>query len=1020
MIMNFLRKIIENRKITFFFIFALLLAGLYSYWLMPKQENPQITPPVAHVSVIYPGASPEDMEETVTTKLEDKISSIEGIDYIESYSQNSYSAVIVWLATGTDVNKSWDDLRKKMDDVQAELPDNAHKVQIDTDMDRTAGFIISFSGENYSFEQLEWYAENIKKRLEGVKGVSAAEINGQQKDRVEIRVNNARLNQLNLSLADILQTLQAQNVLIPGGDISDGKTKIPVSTPGHFKDIKEIENLVIGLSEESGNFLQLRDVAEISIGPEEDLPRYYYNGQEAVFLTGYFLENNNVLIVEKDLKKILVQIEEDLPGDLQMDFVLNQPQEIRKSVNNLMLNLLEGMLFVTLVVFIGIGFRNSLVVALAIPFSIIMSFSVMNFIGLQVHQISIAGFIIALGMLVDNAIVISDSIQLRIDAGEDRLEACLAGVRDVALPVFTATATTVVAYVPLLTLSGIAGEYVRSVPQIVIITLIASYLTAIFFTPLMAYLYFQKSSERNYGDKLMIAFKNMSFWGMANKKKVIYLALAAMVFSLIVAFLLPLVFFPKADKNIVYVNIKSEEAVDLNRTDQLTKYVDEIIRSQPETVYTAAASGEGLPKFFITLPGFIKAPDTGQLMISLDLKKGKRFRSNTEFVEEMQSFFDKNVSSGAVTVKELEQAEPSEAPIIVRLTGPDKEELKNTSVYIQGLLEEIPGTFKVTDDAQDKRYQYKVDIDTVKASAYGLTHYDIQNEINIALNGRSISGLKKDDSGKYDILVKGNLRDIEDLQNMQIKSSITGQKILLRNVATISAESQLPVIKRYNRENSINVLSDVRLGYSAVDIQNSLQAEIKASEFDKDITISYAGEKDNIIKYFGGLGLAAIFAFMGIYIIMMLQFNSMMQPLIIMISIPFSIIGSALGLFIFRQPLSFTALLGVVSLLGVVINNAIILLDYINAERREGIGLEDACKSAVEKRVRPILLTTITTILGLIPLIFSGTLFVPMAVALMSGLAVSTLLTLVIVPVVYSLVYEKREELNDQAADGRA
>ncbi len=1017
--MNFLRKIIQKRKITFFFIFALLMAGAYNYWLMPKQENPQITPPVAKVSVIYPGASPEDMEETVTVKLEDKISSIEGIDYIESYSQNSYSAVIVWLETGRDVKESWDQLRKKMDELEADLPENAQKIQIDTEMDRTAGFIISFSGEDYSFEQLEWYAKRAKKQVESVKGVSSAEINGEQKNHLEVKVDNARLNQLNLSMAEILGTLQAQNVLIPGGDISDGKTKIPVSTPGHFTDIKEVENLIIGISEQSSNILQLKDIADIKLAPEEDLPKYYYNGKEAVFLTGYFLENNNVLIIEKDLKKVLTAIKEDLPVNINMDFVLNQPQEIRKSVNNLMLNLLEGMLFVTIVVFIGMGLRNSLVVALAIPFSIILSFSVMRLINLQIHQISIAGFIIALGMLVDNAIVISDSIQLRIDAFEDKLEACVGGVKDVALPVFTATATTVVAYLPLLTLPGIAGEYVRSVPQIVIITLIASYLTAIIFTPLMAYLFFTKSSEKNYGDGLLEAFKKMSFWGMANKKKIIYFSLASLLISLLVAFSLPLVFFPKADKNIVYVNIKSEAAVDLVKTVELTRYVEEVMALQEETIYTAASAGEGLPKFFITLPGFIQAPDTGQVMVALDLKKGKRFKNNTEFVEAMQNFFDRNVSAGVVTVKELEQAEPSEAPIIVRLTGSDKDDLKNTSVYIQGLLGEIAGSFKVTDDAQDKRYQYKVDIDTIKASAYGLTHYDIQNEINIALNGRSISGLKMADSTNYDILLKGNLKDIEDLQNMQIKSSITGQKILLRNVASISAESQLPVIKRYNRENSINVLADVKLGYSAVDIQNSLQTKIAFSDFDKDISISYSGEKDNIIKYFGGLGVAAIFAFVGIYIIMMLQFSSMLQPLIIMISIPFSIIGSALGLFIFRQPLSFTALLGVVSLLGVVINNAIILLDYINSERKLGMRIEEACKSAVEKRVRPILLTTITTILGLIPLIFSGTLFVPMAVALMSGLAVSTLLTLIIVPVVYSLVYSKREELNEKAANGR-
>lgn len=1010
---GFLRKVIENRKITFFFIFVLTVFGIYNYYLMPKQENPQITPPVAEITVIYPGASPEEIEESITVKLEDEIATLEGIDFIESYSQNSISAVIVWLETGIKVDKSWQDLREKMEALQDKLPDGAYKIQVNTDLANTAGFILSFSGDKYSFEQLNYYATKVKKGIENIEGISKTEINGEQKNQLQVKINTNKLNQVGISLEEIVGVLQAQNIQIPAGDVYDGNIRIPVDTSGIFKSLKEIEELVIGVSEDNGNLLRLKDISAITIDKEEGLSKYLYNGEKAVFLSGYFLENKNIVIIGSELTKKLDEIKKDLPADLEINDVLNQPEDIRKSVNNLMLNLLQGIAFVVFVVYLGMGFRNSIAVALAIPFSIVLSFSVMKFIGLQIHQISIAGFIISLGLLVDNAIVISDSIQVRLDDKEEQLEACLQGVKDVAIPVLTATITTIAAYVPLLTLRGIAGEYVKSVPQIVIITLTASYFTAIFFTPLIAFLFFKEGDQHSHGDKVMGWFVKISDWGLERKKEVIYLSIAALIFSLFIAYQLPLIFFPKADKNIIYIDIKSEQSVNLNKTEELTKKVDKLLRDQEETIFTGAAVGEGLPKFFITLPGFITAPDSAQLMAPVDLSRTKRFKNNTEFSEHFQKIIDTEITSGSVLVKELEQAEPMIAPIIVRLIGEDKDLLRDQSAKIQEMLREIPGAYKVKDDSEDKKYQYRVEIDTTIASQSGLTRYDIQKEISIALNGRIVSELKNENGSKVKIFVKSDIENIEELKNLYIKSPITNKKVLLKSIAKIDAEPQIPLIKRYNRENNINVLSDVKLGYSAVDIQNTLQKKILESDLDDRVNISFSGEKDNILKYFGGLGVAAIFAFVAIYIIMMIQFKSMIQPFIIMISIPFSIIGSALGLFIFRQPLSFTALLGLVSLLGVVINNAIILLDYINWERTQGMDPEEACRLAVKKRVRPILLTTATTVLGLIPLIFSGTLFVPMAVALMSGLVVSTLLTLVIVPAVYSLTFSVKGEKND-------
>ncbi len=1004
---KFLQSIIKNRRVTIFTVVLLSILGAYNYIMMPKQENPQVTPPVAMVSVVYPGASPDEVEESVTIPVENEIAAIEGIDYIESFSRNSLSVVIVWLEMGTDVDDSWNILRRKMDDLQKDLPQTAQQIEIDTEMDRTSGFIFSFSGENYSNEQLLFYAKEAKRDIERIDGVSSVETKGEQKNQIKIIVDTAQLNQHSISLQEIHDVLSANHLQIPSGNLYDGSVSIPVQTSGKFRTAEEISELVIAVSPESGAILHIKDVADVVIEREENAARYLHNGEEAILLVGYFIENRNIVTIGDQVNETLDAITGTFPSDLVVSEVINQPSDIRVAVNQLMLNLFGAIAIVVFVVFLGMGLRNALVVAMAIPFSLLLSFSVMNLFGLQIHQISIAGFIISLGMLVDNAIVISDSIQVRVDQKEDRLSACINGVKDVAVPVFTATTTTVAAYVPLLILVGTAGEYIRSIPQIVIISLSSSYLAAIFFTPVIAYLFFKEKTHEAYGAKVVSAFKNLSNLGLAYKKVTIYLALALFVLALVVGSMLPLIFFPKADKNIIYLDLRSEQHANINATESLTQEAETILFEQKEIESVTSSVGEGLPRFFITLPGVTPSEERAQMMAVVDLEKSSRFKNNTELVQYLQPILDARISGGSVQVKELEQAEPSAAPIIVRVTGEDKELLREQSALVQEMLREINGTYNVTDDYEVMKYNYQVDIDNITAYQLGLTGYNIQNEINIALSGRIISDLQTESGQEYDIFLTSDIKNLNELQNFAIKSVITNEKVILKNVSETYPQTQQPLSKRYNRENNINVLSEVRLGYSAVAIQNILEEKIEEANLDPRITVAFSGEKENIDKYFGGLGVAAVFAFLAIYIIMMIQFSSTTQPFLVMISIPFSIIGASFGLFIFRQPISFTALLGLVSLIGVVINNAIILMTYINSEWERVNDVEEACRLAVEKRVRPILLTTATTVLGLIPLIFSGTLFVPMGVALMTGLLSSSLLTLVLIPVLYSIRYKK-------------
>lgn len=999
---------IRERKVTLFLTVLIMIGGIYSYYITPKQETPDINAAVAIVTTVYPGASPEDVEKLVTSKVEDKAAEIKGYDYSDSQSKNSLSVVVVRLSQDADIDKAWEELRQKMEDLQDDLPKECGKIQVNTDVTETAGMIISMSGESYSYEALAAYAEEFKRELSRIDGIARFDIDGKQKKEVKVEVDVGQLNYYSISLEDIVKILQMQNVEIPSGKMKGENGKMNVKVSGAFADLKEMENMVIGGSKENGSIVRLKDIAKVYMDLEDSNDRIKQNDYNAVLLTGYFQKNKNIVIIGKEVEKKIHQMKASLPEDIRFDQVLYQPKDVSESVNNFIINLIEGVIFVIIVVFIGMGFRNALIVSIAIPLSILATFATMPLLDMQIHQISITALIIALGMLVDNAIVVSDVIQVKIDAGEDRMKACVEGTKEVAVPVLTSTLTTIGAFIPLLLLPSMAGEYIKSIPQIVMISLFASYLVALFVTPVMAYMFFQKTRGKEKGLRVRRFFDRMLHRALEKKEKTIFVTLVAFGVALLLATQLGLQFFPKADKNILYIDIKTEQSTDIEKTEGLVDTVARILKEQKEVLSYTAAIGDGLPKFYNTLPIYTQSQEFAQLMIKVDLEKGGRFRNYTAFADYLQEIFDREIVGGTATVKQLEQGEPIGAPVRIRVTGDDMDRLEKAAREIKRRLAEIDGTVNIGDDLTDKVYEFYVRVDAEKAGHFGISKYDVQKEVNIALMGKKASVFRKD-GNEYNILIKGNIQSKEDLENLAISSSVTGNKIILKEIADIQLVPQVPDIKKHDRERAVTVYSDVKTGYSSVEIQKQLKRALGDME-GQGIQVVFDGEREKIREHFGNVGTSSVFAVLLVYGILLVQFNSFIQPLMILLTIPLATIGSILGLFLFRQPLSFTGLLGMVSLLGIVVNNAIILIDFVNSERKQGKDITTACLEVVHKRFRPIMLSTTTTVIGLMPLVFSGSeLFRPMSIALMSGLMVSTLLTLVIIPVVYHMVESKLE-----------
>lgn len=1006
---KFIETSIRNRRITIFAIILTLVLGLYSYYVIPKQESPDISVTVALLTTVYPGASAKDVERLVTSKIEDKVMEVTGFNKVNSISQNNLSIVVLELETGTDTDKAWNQLRQKMEELQSDLPDECDEIDINTDLYQTSGMIISLSGRNYSYDELAAYAEDLKGELIDIEGVTRIEIRGKQEREVRVEIDTERLNRLPLSLEDITLILQARSLEIPSGSLENEQGKMNVRVGGNFSSLADVENTVLLTSQENGSVVRLKDIARVSYELEDSNYKIKRNGENAVLLTGYFQGTRNIVLIGEEIDERIREFEKDLPGDLVFDKVLYQPGDVGNAVNEFISNLVEGIVFVIVVVFVGMGFRNALIVSTSIPLSILLTFIEMQILNIDLHQISIAALIISLGMLVDNAIVVSDAIQVRIDNGQEKLQACVEGTREVAIPVLTSTLTTVGAFIPLLLLSGMAGEFIRSVPQIVILSLSSSYVVAMLAAPALAYIFF-KPSRNGEGKKISRRFfQYVLKKSLKRKGLTVFLVLPVITFAVWMVYNLGLQFFPKADTNMIVIDIEHEHSNDIVQTEQLANQVIEILDRQAEVTGHTMAIGDGLPKLYYSMSPPMQAQNYAQVMFTVDLKKGGRFRTNEELVDYLQDVMDGEIAQGSATIKLLEQGEPIGAPVRIRVLG-EQTEAARASEKIMGILKTIDGAYNIKDDYSADTYDYRVDIDLDQAMRIGLSQYDVQKELNIALMGRNAGYLSQKESETAEqrtlipVRVVSDIENVNQLKGFAVKSSNTGNKILLSQVADSGLEVSISKIRKYNRVPSVTIYSDVKQGFSSVGIQKQVEEKLGIMELG-DVKVVFDGERESIFKYFGNIGILAILAVFVIFMILLIQFGSFSQPFIIMATIPLSAIGSILGLYLSGQPLSFTSLLGMVSLFGIVVNNAIVLVDFINSERALDKKLEEACIDAVDKRFRPIMLTTVTTLVGLIPLIMSNSnLFTPMSIALLSGLAFSTFLTLVIVPVIYAIL----------------
>jgi multidrug efflux pump len=1005
---SFLSAPIKQSKITLFIAIAIAGIGLYFYDLLPKQENPDIAVPVAMITTFYPGASLTDIEQLITNPIENTVSQITGFDKVESYSFNSASIVVVSLTNDADVEKSWQELRRVITDIHTRIPKDAYKPYIDTKLIETAGMIISFSGENYNYEQLSAYAEVFQKQLSKVDGVTRFELIGKIPQEIEIKIDIAQLQKYPISIENIAEIIKAQNVSFPAGSIKTENGQINVNISRPYGIVKDIENTILYTSTENGSSVWLKDLATVKIVESKDVKyKTKQNGKNAVLLAGFFKPGENIIPIGKDVRQRIESTKLDFPEDIIIDEISFEPESIDKSISDFMMNLLQGIVFVMIVVFIALGLRNAIIVSVAIPLSILVSFVAMWVFDLKVHQISTTALIISLGLLVDNAIVVVEAVQEHLNNEKDKLQAAYLGAKETAKPILSATLTTIAAFSPLLFLPGAAGDLLGAIPKIVIISLIASYFVAMLVIPALTVLFARKAKEKkvrkNY---LRIFFIHLLDKALVYKKVTLTISAVVLILAFISVRFLQEEYFPPADKQTLYIDI-SGESFNLENTEKIVEKIELILQKQPETKSYTSSIGKPLPRFYQLMEVNVQSLEYAQIKVDFDMAKSEKFGNKKELAAYLQNQFNEKIIGASVQTRLLSLSGSAGGAILLDISSDNINRNIEVSKMIRDTLRSLEGVYKIGTSISNAKYEYVADIDFNLASSLGLNQYDIQKQVNLALMGSELTKYRKN-GNEFPVNLSGNISSISELENFGIVSSQTQQKILLKQIADIKIEKRYPVIRHTNKERNISVFCDAKEGYSAIEIADIIEFEILPKLPTQGTDISFNGERESSKKDSGNMGFAALAAIFLVYIILMIEFNSFVQPFVILLTLPLAFIGSIAGLLVTGQPFSFTAILGIASLIGIVVNDAILLITFINRAKSQGMSIIEASRDSSNQRFVPIMVTTATTVMALIPLSLSGNeMFVPLAVALMFGLIVATILTLVVIPVLFTVLIKK-------------
>jgi CzcA family heavy metal efflux pump len=1005
----------------------IVIAGLYSYLTLPRESFPDITIPYVFVTTTYEGVAPQDMEKLITIPIERKLKGIDNVEEIRSTSAEGLSTVAIKFLPKVDLDDAVQKVRDKVDqaknDLPADLPDDPVIQEVNfSDMPVIR---VVLSGP-FSLRRLQNLAEDLQDQIESITGVLEARISGGLEREIHVEFDLDRVGAYNVPFSSIISSVTRGNVNMPGGSMDIGEGKYLVRVPEDFKHPSEIFSIVAFVRD--GKPVYLRDIATIKDSHKDALTRSRINGEKSVTIAVSKRSGENIVRVTDEVKRIVAEMRPHLPQTLTIDLTADMSNDVRLMVADLENNIISGLLLVLTVIFLFIGGQSAVFVAMAIPYSMFITFALLTGFNVTLNMVVLFSLILALGMLVDNGIVIVENIYRHMQQGKSRQEAARIGADQVAWPVITSTLTTLGAFSPMMFWPGIMGEFMGYLPMTLIMALSASLFVALVINPVLSARY-QRVKIVNPVQKnpsarepfLKRIYLVVLKWCLRHRW-VVVLTSTLLLVAATVSFGLfgkGTEFFPETEPRRAYVNIKAPEGTNLNTSDKLVAEVEKIVSKYEDIRYVIANIGAlGGDPFSQGGTG------THISRVVLDFKDfHDRSRPSSEIVAEVRQRMLATLKGAEVQVEKEEEGPPTGKPINIEISGENIMTLGELAARVRKEIRDIPGLVDLKDNFVKGKPEIRVRVDKEKAALLGLDTYTIAYTVKAAINGVK-AGVYREGKDEYDIIARLPERDRQSIENLKriTVSGAGGEAIPLTSLAEISLGSGIGAIMRLDQKRVVTISGDVsgRLANDVIkDIDQRLQQNLS---WPRGYQYRFSGEQEEQAKAQAFLSKAFFACIAIILLILLTQFNSFITPLIILSSVILSLVGVFIGLLVTGTAFGIIMTgIGVISLAGVVVNNAIVLIDYYNQQLAKGMTGLDALLRAGAVRFRPVMLTAITTILGLLPMATgisfdfrklawdiggeSSQWWGPMAVAVIFGLGFATLLTLIVVPVLCSLAH---------------
>ncbi len=1025
--MNIFKLSVDRPVSVIMITLAVVIIGVISLFNLPIDLLPEIEVPIAIVSTSYGSVGPTEIEELITKPLESSISTVSNIEQVSSMSSEGNSVVIAEFSQGTDMEFASLEMREKVDLIKGVLPSDAQDPTV-LKIDPNATPIVELSitktdGQDDLLELQNIGEDTVKSRLERIAGVASATISGGYEDQVEIVTNQEQLRGYGLTEDMIVQTLQSENLNLPAGEVKKGSQNITVRTEGELETIEEFENLPIGL--QNGGSITLKDVADVATSYKDTSSISKLNGKRSVNVSIQKQSGTNTVTVAREINKEVEELRQEF-GDIQIDTVMDQSIFIEDAIKNVAINALIGGLLAILVLYIFLkNVRSTFIIATSIPVSIIFTFILIYFNGITLNLMTLGGMALGVGMLVDNSIVVLENIYRYRELGESRTQAAIKGAKEVGIAVIASTLTTVAVFLPIAFVEGITSVIFKEFALTITLSLGASLLVSLTLIPMLSSKLLKidntkKEKREGVGgflDKIYAAsdrafekveskYKEILAWALEKRKATI--AIALVTFILIIALLptLGVEFFPEADQGQFSIGIDLPIGADLERTSGITENIEKklVEIEEIEEVFTTVGNNEDA--------------DSSSIQVNL-VDLNERDRSDEEVAEEVRNI-SKDIPGAEISVESATSMVGAIGgnAIDVKVKGDNLDILKTIGEDIEEIVKDVEGAREVESSLKEGIPEVHIEIDRLESSRYGLTASQIASSVRNSLSGQVATSFKTD-GDEIDVLIKGDSIYKESINNLEqsLIQTPTGESVPLGQVANLEVEKGPVSINREEQVRTINVtgqISDRDLG----SVNNDIEEKLEQYDIPEGYTYELSGENEEINEAFKDLAFALILAIILVYMVLASQFESLLYPFMIMLSVPLAIAGGVLGLVITRRALSVVAFIGFIMLSGIIVNNAIVLVDYINTRRKEGEGREEAILNAGPIRLRPILMTTLTTVLGLIPLALGfgdgGEIQAPMATVVVSGLLLSTLLTLIFIPVMYTVLDDLAKKVKEK------